>query len=483
MRKQKRIIAILLAVLSVALMCVPFISYAMVRTGEGEATLLQEGDYDIATGESVRLGAAKSTVDTVIENIHNGLLAYSSRIDISALQCSVDDFDAFYSNVINDNPDLFFVSSSYRYYYNQTSNYVTAVAPQYAMPKDEVEAAMQVFEDGAAKALKEVDSSMTDLQKALTIHDYICSYAIYPNIYDANGNYVESLELDIYHSAYGFFKDETAVCAGYTLTFSYLMHRLGIDCEYVSSDNMEHAWNKIKLDGNWYNIDITYDNSDYVSGENTYGLAYHSCFLKSDAYFQSESGLYHYGYMDYDAGDATDTTYDDYFWTDVNSRVYVVNGDYYYLDPDYSGQRAYLKKRTLNGTESNVNNTSLRAPTISITRFAEDSSGTQHQVPHTDILCKLLYLDGKFFASDYQNFYCFKPDGTRLAFLSNIGYTISIGSVDGNIVYQTYSDMSEIVTVDKKQYFRDNLNGDHFYPDVNNDSIVNGRDWAGIINN
>ncbi|MBQ8077973.1 MAG: hypothetical protein IJ235_06295 [Eubacterium sp.] len=142
-----------------------------------------------------------------------------------------------------------------------------------------------------------------------------------------------------------------------------------------------------------------------------------------------------------------------------------------------------MKKRTLNGTESNVNNTSLRAPTISITRFAEDSSGTQHQIPHTDILCKLLYLDGKFFASDYQNFYCFKPDGTRLAFLSNVGYTISIGSVDGNIVYQTYSDMSEIVTVDKKQYFRDNLNGDHFYPDVNNDSIVNGRDWAGIINN
>ena len=289
MKKSKKFVAILCALISVILMSAPFISFAQVRTGEGEATLLQEGEYDIATGESVHLGATKSTAETVIENIHSGLLSYSDNIDVSAVRCSVDDFDAFYSNIINDNPDLFFVSSSYRYYYNKTSNYVTAVVPQYAMTQDEVESALEVFYAGAEKALKEVDSSMSDLQKALTIHDYICSNAIYPNIYDENGNYVAALDLDIYHSAYGFFKNNIAVCAGYTLTFSYLMHQLGIDCEYVSSDKMEHAWNKIKLDGNWYNIDITYDNSDYVGGENTYGLAYHSCFLKSDSYFQSEN--------------------------------------------------------------------------------------------------------------------------------------------------------------------------------------------------
>ena len=247
---------------------------------------------------------------------------------MSTLSLSVDEFDAYYSNIINDNPDLFFVSSSYRYYYNQ-SNKVTAVVPQYAMEQAEVEEAMEIFNAGAAKALREVDSSMTDLQKALTIHDYICSYAVYPQIYNEDGSYNSSLDLDIYHSAYGFFKDYNAVCAGYTLTFSYLMHQLGIDCEYVASGDMEHAWNKIKIGGNWYNIDITYDNADFVDAENTYGLAYHDCFLKSDTYFNSESGLCHYNYLAYDEADATDTTYDSYFWDDVDSRVYTVNGDYY----------------------------------------------------------------------------------------------------------------------------------------------------------
>ena len=480
--KRKQIIAIILAILSVALMCAPLISFAQVRTGEGEATLLQEGDFDIETGKSVHFGATASTADTVALNIYNGLMNYSDEIDVSSLRCSTEDFDAFYSNVINDNPDLFFVSSSYQYYYNKYTKTVTSVIPQYAMTQSEVTAALEIFNIGVSRALKEVDSSMSDLQKALTIHDYICAYAIYPQIYDENGNYVAAWDLDIYHSAYGFFKDYNAVCAGYTLTFSYLMKQLDIECEYVSSNAMEHAWNKIKLDGNWYNIDITYDNADFVDGENTYGLAYHSCFLKSDSYFQSENSLYHHSYYTYDDCTANATTYDDYFWNDVNSRIYAVNGDFYYLDPDYTNQRVYLTKRTPSGTESKVNATALQAPTLTITRYAFDSSGAQHNIAHKEILSRLLYLDGKFYATDFSSLYCIKLNGTRATLLSGIGYTISLGSVDGNIVYQTYNDKSTVITVDKSAYFRENLGGDHFYPDCNNDGIVNGRDWGYIIN-
>ncbi|MBE6719978.1 MAG: hypothetical protein E7571_04895 [Ruminococcaceae bacterium] len=487
MKKSKKIFSLLCAAVAVLMMCVPFASMAAVRTGEGEATLLQEGEYDIATGESVHLGAVSSTADTVSENVHQGLLAYSSRIDVSTLSCPVEDFDAFYSNVINDNPDLFFVSSSYRYYYSERTGNVTAVVPQYAMPQSEVESALEVFYAGADKALAEVNDSMSDLQKALVIHDYICSYAVYPQIYDANGNYVASLDLDIYHSAYGFFKDNTAVCAGYTLTYSYLMHRLGIDCEYVSSGDMEHSWNKVKIDGEWYNVDITYDNADYVEGDNTYGLGYHSCFMKSDSYFQSESGLYHYNYADYDAGTADSTAYDDSFWNDVNSRIYILNGDFYYLDPDYSNQSVLLKKHTLSGSET-VIGSSFRAPTLSITRFANDSSGTQHQIPHTDILVRLLYLDGRFYVTDYQNLYSVYTSGAKFTIASGIGYTISLGSVDGSIVYQTYNDMSTVVKLDKNEYFKNRLAAEaddsdyNNYPDVNSDGFINGRDLAYIIN-
>ncbi len=482
MKRSKKLLALVLAVLAAVLMLAPFISFAQVRTAEGEATLLQEGDYDLAMGESAHFGVSQSVADTVKENVYQGLLACSNRIDVSALKCSVDDFDAFYSNVINDNPDLFYVSSSYRYYYNQSSQQVTAVVPCYAMSQGEIEAAQAIFNAGVQKALREVDPSMPDLQKALTIHDYICAYAIYPQIYDENGYYSEALDLDIYHSAYGFFKDCTAVCAGYSLTFSYLMHQLGIDCEYASSGDMEHAWNKVKIDGNWYNVDITYDNADMVDAENTYGLAYHSCFLKSDAYFQSESGLYHYNYIDYDAGAATDTTYDTYFWDDVNSRIYSIEGDFYYLNPDYSRQRVTLTKRTASGAETTLG-AEMRAPTLSITRFAVDSSGTQHQIPHKEMLSRVVLLDGKFYVNDFNDIYAIYPDGNRVKAFSGTGYLISLGSEQGELVYQTYNNQSYVVAVDKTIYFKDNLNAYHVYPDCNNDGYVNGRDWGYIIAN
>ncbi|MBR3149745.1 MAG: hypothetical protein IKF64_06200 [Eubacterium sp.] len=481
MKKKKRIFAIILAAVSVLLMCAPLISFAQVRVGEGEATLLQEGEFDIATGESIHRAAPQSTLDTVANNVYMGLLSYSNRIDVSQAQLSQDEVDAFYSNVINDNPDLFYVSSSYRFYYSQSSGKVTAIVPQYAMEQNEVEAALDIFYAGVEKALKEVDSSMSDLQKALTLHDYICAYAIYPNIYDSNGYYDSSLDLDIYHSAYGFLKNNIAVCAGYTLTYSYLLKQLGIDCEYVSSDDMEHAWNKVKIDGKWYNVDITFDNADFNDAENTYGLAYHTCFMKSDSFFQSENGMYHYNYLTYDAANATDTSYDSAFWDDVNSRIYTVNGDYYYMNPNYNSQNAVLTKRTTGGTETTIG-TSYRAATFSITRYAKDSSGTMHEIPHRDILIRLLYLDGKFFVNDYNNIYAVTMNGTKYTAFSKTGYLISLGSVDGNLVYQTYDDQSTVVAIDKKEYFNDNLLSYHIYADTNNDGYINGRDWAYIVN-
>ena len=486
MKRSKRIFAVICIIISAVLMCAPIISLAAVRTGEGEATLLQEGEFDIATGESVHLGALSSTQETVAERVYSALLNYSDEIDVSSLRYNVSQIEAFYSNIINDNADLFFVSSSYIYYYSQFTNKVTAIVPQYAMPQSEKEAALEVFYEGAELALEEVDDSMTDLQKALTIHDYICSYAVYPQIYDENGKYVKELDLDIYHSAYGFFKDFNAVCAGYTLTFSYLMHRLGIECEYVSSAAMEHAWNKIKIDGNWYNVDITYDNSDFVEAENTYGMALHTCFMKSDSYFQSEDGLIHFDYSSFDAGDANDTTYDSCFWDDINSRIYTVNGDYYYLEPNYNNQYVRLRKRTLSGNVSFLNTSMFYAPTFSFTLYREDSSGVLHEIPHSDILARIVYLDGKFYVNDYNDIYAVLLSGKKVKAFEDTGYLISLGSVQGDIVYQTYDDMSDVVKIDKTEYFSDYLTTSsssayHVYPDCNNDGIINGRDWAHII--
>ena len=45
------------------------------------------------------------------------------------------------------------------------------------------------------------------------------------------------------------------VCAGYTKAYSYLCNAVGIDV--ISMTSVNHAWNLIQLDGNWYYTDIT----------------------------------------------------------------------------------------------------------------------------------------------------------------------------------------------------------------------------------
>jgi len=65
--------------------------------------------------------------------------------------------------------------------------------------------------------------------------------------------------------------NKKAVCAGYALIFKYLLEELDITCEYITGtaktrarkigvkNNIEnHAWNAVKLDGEWKLIDVTW---------------------------------------------------------------------------------------------------------------------------------------------------------------------------------------------------------------------------------
>lgn len=63
-----------------------------------------------------------------------------------------------------------------------------------------------------------------------------------------------------------------AVCEGYALAFEHLMHQAGIPCSYVSgdarheglneTDDRGHAWNVVKIDNRWYEVDTTWDDHD-----------------------------------------------------------------------------------------------------------------------------------------------------------------------------------------------------------------------------
>lgn len=73
-------------------------------------------------------------------------------------------------------------------------------------------------------------------------------------------------------TAYGALVDGKAVCAGYARAFVMLCQAAGLDAIYVADEGMNHGWNAVRLEGETYFIDCTFDDpvpdrGEYVSHE------------------------------------------------------------------------------------------------------------------------------------------------------------------------------------------------------------------------
>lgn len=96
------------------------------------------------------------------------------------------------------------------------------------------------------KAFTGITPNMSDLEKALVIHDYIATLANYDYSF-SNG------------SAYDLLVNRNGVCQSYVEAYSLLMNRLGIQTTVVTNITLNHAWNKIKIGEKWYTVDVTWD--------------------------------------------------------------------------------------------------------------------------------------------------------------------------------------------------------------------------------
>ena len=119
---------------------------------------------------------------------------------------------------------------------------------------------------------------LSDYEKAVAAQDLLCRVASYDwSEYDAIQRQGGSIHQQA-HSLTGFLDGGVIVCDGYAKTYQWMLRCLGLDSfvVYGTGAGKSHAWNKVKLDGAWYNADVCW--KDTGSG-NTY-------FLKSDEFFQ-----------------------------------------------------------------------------------------------------------------------------------------------------------------------------------------------------
>ena len=102
---------------------------------------------------------------------------------------------------------------------------------------------------------------LSDYEKELGIHDWMIAHGSYDsNTLSQLPDFQENPNND---NPYGFLVDRKGICLGYASTFQLFMDLLGIECITVEGSaynyTADHAWNQVRLDGDWYCVDVTWD--------------------------------------------------------------------------------------------------------------------------------------------------------------------------------------------------------------------------------
>lgn len=243
------------------------------------------------------------------EKIYEALMEQQDTIFLIGYGLEEMELFDIWCDVAYSKADLFFVEDEYSF--TMIGDKVLAVSPNYSMTAQELSAARQEYSAALDDLRSLRDPDWNQLETALFYHDYLCM----------RYSYDESLTL---YSAYDMLTQGTGVCQAYALIYAELMNGFGIECTYVISKEMNHAWNVVTIDGVKYNVDVTYD--DPTSDRR--GRASHQYFLVSDeALSIDHSFTAEEGY-----GQCTDTRYDSgAVWEDVKSGFVPVGDDFFFI--------------------------------------------------------------------------------------------------------------------------------------------------------
>jgi len=234
------------------------------------------GMYGYLTNPNVQKTIASYTEEDFSENnIYSDLPTLAVRLEEEIMKGS-DSFTVYLKNMdvdaidqINNSLDGVFgsgstyqqigtVGNTYKKVsitIKRTTNYYVWKHYVAREPIPETEQKAKQLYEIVEKIMSEcVRDSMSDYEKELALHDYLirnCQYS--KNTAQPSGS-------DIYR-AYGALVNGDAVCNGYAEALQLLFACAGLESHFVigTADGVEHAWNLVKVDGEWYHLDATWN--------------------------------------------------------------------------------------------------------------------------------------------------------------------------------------------------------------------------------
>lgn len=187
-----------------------------------------------------------------------------TKVIVPFNQMNSDEVNNVMNAIFNDHPEFFWLET--RYTIKKENDICKQLEFVFNDCFLDIETSKRLFDESTQKILDGAQRLSNDYEKEKYIHDALVNLISYNE--DAISN----------QSAYSALVNHESVCAGYARAFQYLMMRLEIPTYYCTGySNGEHAWNIIRIDHHFYNVDITWDDSTD---------SYHY-FNKTDKYFKA----------------------------------------------------------------------------------------------------------------------------------------------------------------------------------------------------
>lgn len=150
----------------------------------------------------------------------------------------------------------YFWTDSYRYeVFTNRNDEVTALyfRPQYTMDEDKQKQYQKKIDAAAKEMLSGISQDATDYEKALYVYTTLIRQTEYSEDAPDNQNIIST------------FLNHKTVCQGYSYGAQYLLNMLGVPCTTVcgTADGVNHSWNLIRMDGEYYYMDVTWGETEY----------------------------------------------------------------------------------------------------------------------------------------------------------------------------------------------------------------------------
>lgn len=188
----------------------------------------------------------------IYDELVTAMLDCESSIKFSYYdEVTFDDLFSIYQLIYNDEYRLFYISPTIEYTQDKTTGFVTQMRLLYNYDADVIADMKAEIEEEAEKILSQITPDMSDYEIVKLFHDSViisCKY---------------SGEAENPNTIYGCLVDKEALCQAYSQTFTYLCHRVGIKTLVVLGvANEPHMWNIVEMGGDYYHIDLTWDDPD-----------------------------------------------------------------------------------------------------------------------------------------------------------------------------------------------------------------------------